>query len=308
MTSLSTVSARQPQATEQATIVVKLGGSVLSADAGILDDVATLAHAGQRLVVIHGGGPAINEWLARLGIVPRFIAGRRVTDAETLEVARAVMAGQISTEIVRLLGQRGLRAIGLSGMDAGLIRVQRATADLGLVGVAAVADLAALNAVLAIGAVPVVTPLGLGPDDECLNVNADDVATAIAVALGASDLIFMSDVPGVHDATGRAIPELTATAARQMLATGEIAGGMVPKIEGCLAALDRAFQAHEFDAVEHGIPAHGWGATEANTQRRTTSMKVVVRRFLAEFVLPVGTDGSAYGIRTRDLRLERAAS
>lgn len=244
MTTLSTAPAWQPQAIEQATIVVKLGGSVLAADAGILDNVATLAQAGQRLIVVHGGGPAINEWLARLGIEPRFIAGRRVTDAETLDVARAVMAGQLSTEIVRLLGQRGLRAIGLSGLDAGLIRVERAPAELGLVGVAPVADLAALNAVLAIGAVPVVTPLGLGPEGECLNVNADDVATAIAVALGASDLVFMSDVPGVHDATGRAIPELTATAAHRMLATGEIAGGMVPKIEGCLVALDRVAHIH----------------------------------------------------------------
>ena len=233
-----------PMAPSLDAVVIKLGGSILDAGDAALDDIAALHRAGYQVVLIHGGGPMINQWLQRLGIVPRFIAGRRVTDSTTLEIVRAVMAGQINTEIVRLLGLRGIRAVGLSGLDAGMIHVQQAPAELGLVGIEPSANPAVIQAVLALPGIPVITSLGLGPDGACLNVNADDVATAIAVALHASDLIFMSDVPGVRDAAGNVIAQLTAAAAQQLIAEGVIAGGMVPKIQGCLAALDHVQRIH----------------------------------------------------------------
>ena len=233
-------------------VVIKLGGSILDVGDAALDDVAALHRAGHQVVLIHGGGPMINQWLTRLGIVPRFIAGRRVTDSTTLEIVRAVMAGQINTEIVRLLGLRGIRAVGLSGLDAGMIHVQQAAADLGLVGLNPSANPVAIQTVLALPAIPVITSLGLGPDGACLNVNADDVATAIAVALHASDLIFMSDVPGVRDAAGNVIAELTAAAAHKLIADGVIAGGMVPKIQGCLAAIDHVQRIHILAGQQSG--------------------------------------------------------
>lgn len=245
--SVETVPAEQIHHLSQATfgpVVIKLGGSVLDEALGMLDDVAALWRAGYPVTLVHGGGPAINRWLAQMGVTPRFINGRRVTDAATLTVVRAVMAGEINTEIVRQLGLRGVRAVGLSGLDAAMIQARRAEPDLGLVGLHPHADPLALRAILAAGALPVVTPLGLGPAGECLNINADDVATAIAIALHAAELIFLSDVPGVCDTTGTVIPTLTPASVRELLATGIITSGMIPKIEGCLAALAAVRRVH----------------------------------------------------------------
>ncbi len=235
-------------------VVIKIGGSTLDDARPALIEIANLWRAGWQPIVVHGGGPAINAMLERLGVVPRFINGRRVTDAATLEVVRAVLVGQINSELVRLLDGYNCAAVGLSGLDGQLVRARRAAADLGLVGLIQAVYPALIRTISRAGFVPVIAPLGLGPDDEVLNINADDVATAVATALGATALIFLSNVPGVKDDAGALIPRLTRARAEALIATGVINGGMVPKIEGCLHALAHVESVHIVDgAMPHGI-------------------------------------------------------
>jgi acetylglutamate kinase len=229
--------------------VVKIGGSMLDDAGGLLDALADLWRAGQSPVVVHGGGPAIDAWLRRLGIVPQFAQGRRVTDASTLSVVRAVLAGEINSLLVAALVARGVPAVGLSGLAAGMLRAECAAPEQGFVGIAPHADAAPIRALLAAGFVPIVAPLALGPDATCLNVNADDAATAIARDLEATHLFFVSDVPGVRDAAGALCPRLTATDALALLDDGTITGGMIPKMQACLAALADVGAIHILDEV-----------------------------------------------------------
>ncbi|MBA3826399.1 MAG: acetylglutamate kinase [Ktedonobacterales bacterium] len=224
-------SAQQP-------VVVKLGGSALDAADAVLDEVAALWRAGWQPVLVHGGGPLIDAWLRRLGLMPQFHDGRRVTDAATLEVARAVMVGVINADLVRRLVARGVPAIGLSGLDAGLVRAQQRDPVLGLVGLDPRVDPTPVQMLLSTGYLPVIAPLALGPNDICLNINADDVALALARALVAARLAFISDVAGVRDGAGQVIAQLAPRQATQLLRDGAITGGMVPKVMACLAALD----------------------------------------------------------------------
>ncbi len=235
------------RALTSAPCVVKIGGSMLGAAGGLLDALADLWRTGQALVVVHGGGPAIDAWLRRLGIAPQFANGRRVTDGQTLDVVRAVLAGQINSLLVAALVARGVPAVGLSGLAAGMVRAEPAPPEQGFVGIAPRADAAPVRALLAAGFVPVVAPLALGPADTCLNVNADDAATALARDLGAAHLFFVSDVAGVHDATGALCPRLTVAAAERMLRDGTITGGMIPKMQACLAALADVAAIHILD-------------------------------------------------------------
>lgn len=217
--------------------VIKIGGSTLEKAQGIFRDIVALHDAGRFPVVVHGGGPAINEWLRRTGVEPHFIDGRRVTDRAALAVVRAVMVGQLNGDIVRHLNAAGGRAVGLSGLDADMILANRAAPELGFVGHVTAVDTALIRLVGAAGYIPVITPLGLDADGECLNINADDAALAVAVALRAGDLVFLSDVAGVHDRQGERIATLTPALARDLIANGTITGGMIPKIEACTAAL-----------------------------------------------------------------------
>ena len=219
-------------------VVVKLGGSALDDADAALDEVAALWRAGWQPVLAHGGGPLIDQWLRRLGLTPQFHNGRRVTDAPTLEVARAVMAGVINGDIVRRLVARGVRAVGMSGLDAGLIRAQQSDPTLGLVGLDPVAQAEPVWTLLRAGYLPVIASLALSPTDACLNVNADDVALALATALEASRLAFISDVAGVRDGAGQVIARLAPRQAEALLRDHTISGGMVPKVQACLAALE----------------------------------------------------------------------
>ncbi len=222
----------------QAADVIKIGGSVLDDSDTILEEISVLWKAGRRIAIVHGGGPVIDEWMRRMGVNPVFINGRRVTDAATLEIVRSVLIGKINSEIVRTLQILGVRAVGLCGMDGGMVRAKRANPELGLVGLAELANTDLIETLHTAGFMPVIAPLCLGPDNECLNVNADDVANSIARALRAENLVFLSNVSGVYSAGHTLIPALTAEHARKLIAQGVISGGMAPKIEACLAALD----------------------------------------------------------------------
>jgi acetylglutamate kinase len=217
-------------------IVVKIGGAAAEEADAALGFAAERHRAGEEVVLVHGGGPLVGEWSRRIGLEPRFQDGLRVTDAATRDVAIAVLTGLVNKRLVAALVARGVEAVGVSGADGGLLSVRRAVAALGLVGRVETVRPALLEALLEARAVPVVAPAAIGPDGELLNVNADEVAGAIAAAFGARLLVFVTDVEGVRDADGRVIARLDAPAIDRLRAAGVVSGGMLPKLEACLAA------------------------------------------------------------------------
>lgn len=218
-------------------VVVKIGGSTLGAHDTSLADVARLAAGGRPVVVVHGGGKAITDWLGRLGAPTRFVRGLRVTDGSSIEVVAGVLAGMVNTQLVAELGRAGATAIGLTGVDGRMLVVDQADPELGYVGEIVSVDPLPLTLALQAGAVPVVAPIGLGRADGArYNLNADTAAGALAAALGAERLVFLTDVEGVRGADGSLLRELTGDEARRLIADGVIASGMIPKVEACLAA------------------------------------------------------------------------
>jgi acetylglutamate kinase len=226
------------------TIVLKYGGSAMS-DAGLrasfARDVTLLKYIGLRPVIVHGGGPQIGRTLERLGVPSTFVDGLRVTDDQTMDVVEMVLGGSVNREIVALIQQAGGRSIGLTGSDGDMIRVTRRTLpdrDLGRVGQVRGVDPAPIQAVVEAGYVPVIAPIGVDDDGVTHNVNADEAAGAIAQSLGAEKLILLTDVEGVLDAQGALIPQLTVSEARKHIVEGTIRGGMIPKVECCIGALE----------------------------------------------------------------------
>jgi acetylglutamate kinase len=226
------------------TIVLKYGGSAMSDPAlraSFARDVVLLKFIGLRPVIVHGGGPQIGRILERLGVQSTFVDGLRVTDDQTMDVVEMVLGGTVNREIVALIQQAGGRAIGLTGNDGDMIRVTRRTSpdrDLGRVGQVCGVDPAPISAVADAGYVPVIAPIGVDDDGVTHNVNGDEAAGAVAEALHAEKLILLTDVEGVLDAKGTLIPQLTIDEARKHIAEGTIRGGMIPKIECCISALE----------------------------------------------------------------------
>ena len=215
-------------------VVVKLGGTTLTDNQPVLAEVA--AAIGRRsLVLVHGGGRRLTDWLERLGVESRFEAGLRVTDDAALEAALAVFGGLVNGELVAALNRAGVAAVGLTGIDGGLLAAQRLP-QLGRVAKVVGARPAPLYALLAGGLLPVVAPLALVEDGVICNVNADEAAAGLAGALGAR-LVLLTDTDGVLDANGRRVPELDELAAEQLMTEGVIRAGMLPKVSGALAAL-----------------------------------------------------------------------
>jgi acetylglutamate kinase len=228
------------------TVVVKYGGSVLDATGAgtVVEDLVLLKGAGVNPVLVHGGGPEITRMLDRLGKQTRFVRGLRVTDAETMEVVEMVLAGRANKALVTMIGAAGGSAVGLSGKDAGLLRARRLTGpvDLGLVGEVVAVNPQIVRTISDADHIPVIASIGVGEDGASLNLNADHAAGALAAALAASKLIILTDVPGVMregDGAPTLISSLTADEARRLVADGTISRGMIPKVEACLAALDR---------------------------------------------------------------------
>jgi len=238
-------------------VVIKLGGAALPHREAVLEDLRAAREAGWSPVLVHGGGPVISAWLKRLGKEPVFVEGLRQTDEETLDVAVMALAGKINTDLVAVLQHGGTPAVGLSGVDGGFIRARRQTApDIGFVGEVQEVDPRPLAALAAAGYVPVVAPIALGPAGP-LNINADTVAADIARAMGAAGLVFLTDVPGVKDRAGNVLPALDRAGARALRDEGVISGGMIPKVEACLRALDRVPRATILDGGRpHAIVEH----------------------------------------------------
>jgi acetylglutamate kinase len=229
-----------------AIVVIKLGGHAMGSDAAMEEfarDVVLMRQVGVNPVVVHGGGPMINAMLERLDIRSDFVDGKRVTDDATIEVVEMVLSGLVNKRIVQAMNGQGGRAVGLSGKDANLMLCDVPRPELGLVGHPARIDATILHDLFAAGVIPVIAPLGAGRGGETLNVNGDTVAGAIAAALKADRLLLLTDVSGVKNEGGEVVTELTATEVREMTAAGVIAGGMIPKTETAV------------DAVEFGVRA-----------------------------------------------------
>ena len=227
-------------------IVVKYGGNAMIDEElkrGVARDVALMHCVGMKPILVHGGGPEINTMMARLGKEPEFVGGLRVTDAETMEIVEMVLAGKTNKGIVSLLGCAGVRAVGLSGKDAGLISAEKVAGDvdLGFVGEVTSINPGILADLLEHGYVPVVCSVAADANGDSLNLNADTIAGEIAASVGAEKLIMMTDVTGIYGTFGddsTLISELCAADARKMIAGGKIGSGMIPKVEACMRALE----------------------------------------------------------------------
>ena len=232
------------------TLVIKLGGSTLEHQRGVLQDIIWLRSLGANPILVHGGGPYINAWLEKLNVPAQFENGLRVTDARTLDVVRMVLLGQVNSGLVLMATEMGGKAIGLSGTDGNMVQAKFISERLGYVGEIETVDPTLPQTLLEQGYIPVIAPLGSGPDGACLNINADLVASHLAGALNAEKLIFLSNVVGICRQDGSLIPELTEAEAKQLITSGVINGGMIPKVTACLDALATVPRVHIVDGGE----------------------------------------------------------
>ncbi|WP_112322537.1 acetylglutamate kinase [Oceanibium sediminis] len=228
-----------------ATVVIKLGGHAMGDDEALTRfarDIVLMKQCNVHPVLVHGGGPMINAMLDRLNIESHFIGGKRVTDAAAIEVVEMVLSGSVNRRIVQAINAQGGKAVGLSGKDASLIQCEKALGpngeDLGFVGAPSKVNPSVLRTFLDSDLIPVVAPLGTGAGGETYNINGDTAAGAIAAALHADRLLLLTDVAGVKNAEGKVMTQMTADDVHQMTQSGVIAGGMIPKTETALAALE----------------------------------------------------------------------
>jgi acetylglutamate kinase len=244
---------------DQQIVVVKYGGHAMgeeTAARAFAQDIVLLEQSGLKPIVVHGGGPQIGAMLKRLGIESQFAGGLRITDKATVEIVEMVLAGAINKQIVGFMTAEGGRAIGLCGKDGGMVTARKArrtvvdpnsqierAVDLGYVGEPERVNRSILDAVLGAELIPVLAPVAAGADGETYNINADTFAGAVAGALGAKRLLLLTDVPGVLDRSGTLIQELTAQEAQQLIEDGTVSGGMIPKVETCLAAIEAGVEA-----------------------------------------------------------------
>ena len=221
-------------------IVIKLGGHAMSSDAAMASfarDVVLIRQCNVNPVIVHGGGPMINEMLKRLNIKSEFVNGKRVTDSATVEVVEMVLSGKVNKAIVQAINDQGGRAVGISGKDANLLKCTQANPELGLVGDPQTVDATVVHSLIADGMIPVIAPLGSGENGETYNINGDTAAGAIAAGLKADRLLLLTDVEGVKDADGEVITSLSLNQVAQLTKAGVITGGMVPKTETALKAV-----------------------------------------------------------------------
>jgi acetylglutamate kinase len=239
-------------------VVVKYGGHAMGdpdLSKAFARDITLLETSGAKPVVVHGGGPQIGNMLKRLDIQSEFRSGLRVTDKKTVEVVEMVLAGAINKEIVMAINAEGGKAVGLSGKDGNMVFAEKVTrtevdpdssiekvVDLGFVGEPRTVNRAVIDMVLSAELIPVIAPVAPGHDGATYNVNADTFAGAVAGALGASRLLFLTDVPGVLDADGKLIKEISVAEVKKLIVDGTISGGMIPKVETCIEALGRGVE------------------------------------------------------------------
>lgn len=244
------------------TIVVKYGGAAMK-DSMLKDkvvrDIVFLSCVGLRPVVVHGGGPEINSWLDKLGIEPQFNNGLRVTDAATMDVVEMVLVGRVNKEIVSLINRAGGRAVGLCGMDGNLIKARpEGQVGIGFVGEVTSMDVNILESLVSSGYIPVVSSVAADETGQAYNINADTVAGELAAALGAEKLILLTDTPGIlknYKDPSTLLHKLDIQEARQLIASGVVGGGMIPKVNCCVRSLAQGVRAtHIIDGrIPHAL-------------------------------------------------------
>jgi len=236
-------------------VVIKVGGNAIdSARDETLLDVVLLRYVGMQPVIVHGGGPEITAMSERLGLKAEFRDGLRITDDKTMEVVKMVLTGKVSPDIVAGIHRLGGQAVGMSGEDGPTIIAEPLDESMGYVGRVTQVNKEPITALLSRGYIPVIASIGLGYDGHAYNINADTVAAEIAVALGAAKLILLTDVSGVQGADGNVVAVLSRDDARRRIDTGEVTGGMIPKLEACLRSLERVPLAHIIDGrVPHAL-------------------------------------------------------
>jgi acetylglutamate kinase len=235
------------------TFVIKYGGAAQVKDElkdSFAKDIVMLNFIGIRTAIVHGGGPKISAMMEKMGKKPKFVQGQRVTDRETMDIVEMVLGGLVNKEIVSLINSHGGKAVGLSGKDGGLIKAKkkliRKTAetgvdeiiDLGLVGEVTNIDPHIIVSLEKEGFIPVIAPVGVGPNGETLNINADYVASSIASALNAEKLILLTDVPGIIDRNDKIISTLRKQQIKKLIESKTVTGGMLPKVQSCLKAIE----------------------------------------------------------------------
>lgn len=236
------------------TFVIKYGGAAQVEESlkdAFAQDISLLSFIGIRLVIVHGGGPKISSIMEKMGKKPEFIQGQRVTDKETMDIVEMVLGGLVNKEIVSLINKHGGKAIGLSGKDGGLIKAKKKVVkktpvdttveeiiDLGLVGEVTEINSQVLESLEKEGFMPVISPIGIGQHGETLNINADYVSSAIASKLKSEKLILLTDVPGIKDKKGDTISTLTGKDIKKLLSNSTISGGMIPKVNACMKAIE----------------------------------------------------------------------
>ena len=225
------------------TIVIKIGGSTLGSHDTTLEDIVTLQKQGKRLVVVHGGGKVVTDWLLKQNIVTQFVRGERVTDRASLDIVVAVLAGLVNKELVAAINSLGGKAVGLSGVDGALIEGKIREPEMGYIGDVTKVNTGILNTLLDAGFVPVVSSIGFNAFEnqtettKLLNINGDTVAGEITAAIGAERLIFLTDVAGILDRSGKLLAQLSPVEAEALVTSGVASGGMIPKIKSCLRAV-----------------------------------------------------------------------
>ncbi|MDD5288438.1 MAG: acetylglutamate kinase [Dehalococcoidales bacterium] len=223
-------------------IVIKIGGATFGKHDPILEDLVALQKQGKTLVVIHGGGNMVTEWLKKQGAETHFVCGERVTDKPTLEIATAVLGGLANKQIVATINSLGGRAVGISGVDGALVQSRISKPELGYVGTTVKVDTAVLEALLKGGFIPVIASVSYYAFDRpadaplMLNINGDPLAGEIAAALGAEKLIFLTDVAGVLDKNGKLLSIIHTAEVKELIDSGTASGGMIPKLNACLTA------------------------------------------------------------------------
>ena len=226
---------------DNAIIVIKLGGHAMGSEEAMQTfarDVVLMRQVGINPVIINGGGPMINQMLEKLNIKSKFVDGKRVTDEATMEIVEMVLSGNVNKRIVQAINDQGGSAVGLSGKDANLILCEQADSQLGLVGNPTKIDPMVLQTLFSNDMIPVIAPLGAGQNGETYNINGDTVAGAIAAALTADRLLLLTDVEGVKNSEGDVIAELSTDQIKELIASGTIAGGMIPKTQTALSAIE----------------------------------------------------------------------
>jgi len=236
-------------------VVIKVGGNAIEqARDETLLDVVLLRYVGMQPVLVHGGGPEISAMSARLGLKSEFKNGLRVTDEKTMEVVKMVLTGKVSPDLVATIHRLGGQAVGMSGEDGPTIIAEALDKSMGFVGRVTQVNREPITALLGRGYIPVIASIGLGYDGNAYNINADTVAAEIAVALKAAKVILLTDVPGVLGADGQVLPLLSREDARKRIDNGEVTGGMIPKVEACIRALDSVPYAHIVDGrTKHAL-------------------------------------------------------